>query len=80
MDADCWGATGTLYEAFRTYTKKQGAADRVVLSVQAFGRRMGDKFAFRKTKTVKLYQGVRLRSDQEEAAEARLRAAEAGTL
>jgi len=51
-----------------------------VLSVQAFGRRMGDKFAFRKTKTGKQYRGVRLRTEDEEAAEARLRAAEAGTL
>ena len=74
VDAEAREFGGALYERFRAYAKAQGATDRDILTVQVFGRRMGDRFASRRTNKGRRYEGVRVRTEDEEAAEAALAA------
>lgn len=51
------------YGAYQSWAKAQGMTDREMLTLTAFGRKMGDRFASKKTKTGKRFLGVGLPGD-----------------
>jgi putative DNA primase/helicase len=66
IDACCTVGAGLsatfqeLYNAYKKWAEAQGWREREILSVTAFGRRMGDGFVGGKTKQGKFYSGIKL--------------------
>jgi len=60
LRADLSTRSSALYAAYLAWAETEGLRDRERLTANAFGRRMGARFGARRTKTGKLYDGVRV--------------------
>ena len=71
-EPDAKELSGALYERFVAFSKAQGLRENDILKPNPFGRRMGDRFTRKPTNRGPQYLGVRLRTEEEDLAEARL--------
>lgn len=56
----CSANATELYRAYKSWAEVQGFRDREVLSVTAFGRRLGDRFVGGRTRQGKFYSGIKI--------------------
>ncbi len=55
---DCETAAADLYDAYRRWAEQHGLTERERLTATAFGRKLGERFEFRRVNGRKLYQHI----------------------
>jgi putative DNA primase/helicase len=59
---NCQAGAGELYSTYAKWAKGRGMNDRKIMSIQKFGKRMGEKYPKEPDRTGTIYRGIGIRS------------------